>query len=333
MRRVASPSSRPPASVTQGRHTGLFATFSVLLGLTVGLALGEVWVRLAKPKPPVQVVRSNNLHAVGDAPVWEWSTDRQPRACAEAHPERIRIMFLGSSITHGFSIVSAAQTFTVALEERLNAARPTPGFCVMNFAQPGFTSQQKLATGLVEIPRYHPALVLWEGWNEFGNFVLLGNSAYELRFYARRDDGFPGLEGVPDGVNRALFLHSRLYEYLTLRFGEQTTVDEMTPALDRLNRLVALTSANGARLGVYRCPSLDRPFRASVAESMNNIAEDFAKAHDIPVYNLAREMIGEDYMKLRADDCCHYNAEGHRVLAPIFERIVLEILDGKPPSR
>src|SRR5258708_14923881 len=214
---------------------GVVATFLLLtLGVVLPLVAGEVWVRWKKPRPPIQIVRNFNLHTIDGTPVWEWSTDREPRACAEAHPERLRIMFLGSSIAHGFSI-PAQDAFTYALERRLNEERPNPGFCVMNFAQPGFTSQQKLALGSVEIPRYHPALVLWEGWNEFGNFVLIGDAAYELRRQVRRSDGLPGLRWVPDGLNHVLFERSRFYEYLTLRFGAQAlTIDEIGRSQARL---------------------------------------------------------------------------------------------------
>lgn len=321
-----------PATSTAGRSR-LFAFISVCIGLTLGLGAGELWVRREKPRPPIQIVRGQNLHTIGDVPVWEWSTDREPRACAEAHPERLRILFLGSSITHGFSMPAEA-AFTHALEERLNAARPNPGFCVMNFAQPGFTSQQKLAVGSVEIPRYRPALVLWEGWNEFGNFVVLGDGAYELRYYVRRADGFPGIIGVPDSINRFLFLNSRLYEYLTLRIGEQDeTIDEQGPARNRLERLVKITDSVGARLAVYDCPRLDRPFREPPSPLSNGLMEDFVRVHKVPLYSLRRELIDQDYLKLRIDDCCHFSIEGHRVLVTVFERIVLELIDGKPAPR
>jgi hypothetical protein len=325
----------PPRPALTSFRFRLFATIGVLLGIGAAFVAGEIAVRKQKPRPPVQVVRKNNVRLADGVPVWEWSTDpdREPRACAEAHPERIRVMFLGSSITHGFTI-PVRDTFTVALEERLNALRPDPGFCVMNFAQPGFTSQQKLATGTVEIPRYRPAVVLWEGWNEFGDFVLLGHDAYELRRYLRRDDGFPGLFGVPDSLNRFLFLHSKLYEYLTLKFGEQDPkADEMKAAKERLERLLALTDSVGARLGIYLCPRLDRTFRESVESPMlNNLAAEFAETHHVPHYWLAQELIDQDYLVLRIDDCCHFSSEGHRALVPIFEKIVLEVLDGKAPA-
>jgi hypothetical protein len=41
---------------------------------------------------------------------------------------------------------------------------------------------------------------------------------------------------------------------------------------------------------------------------------------------------GEDYVALRADPCCHYNAAGHARLADIFERdLVGDVVPEKQP--
>jgi hypothetical protein len=152
-----------------------------------------------KPRPPTQVVRGRGLHLQEGAPVWREATDREHRACADAHPERLRVLFLGSSITYGSSL-SADETFTTELERRLNAAFPSPGVCVLNFAQPGFAFEQKLAVATVELPRYRPAVVLWEGWQEWSaGYRMLGNAAFSLHRYELTADGYPQLGGVPVG--------------------------------------------------------------------------------------------------------------------------------------
>jgi hypothetical protein len=307
----------------------LFAAVLTLLGGAAGAGAGEIWARVAKPRPPVQIVRANGLHNIGNTPVWEPSTDRENRECVEAHPERTRILFFGSSITYAFNM-PREQAFTTLLEDRLNALRPNPGFCVLNFSQVSFNSQQKLAVASIEVPRYRPAVVMWEGWNEFGNFVLLGDAAYDLRKFVLRADGFPGIRGVPDFLNRWLFLYSRLYSYLTLSVGQRDdSLDELGPARDRLERLAALTSAAGSRLGVYVCPFLNRPF-SEPTKLPNGPMDEFVRAHHVPRWFLRRELIDQDYLALRMDDCCHFNPQGQQVLAPIFERMVLAILDGKP---
>lgn len=321
-----------PAGRPLRRIRTLFVSVLILLGVAGGLAVGEAWARAANPRPPTPVVRGHGLHLIDGVPVWKWeeTNPRENRSCAEEHPERLRILFFGSSISYGFQL-TPDQAFTTLLEKRLNAARPNPGFCVMNFSQISFTSEQKLAVASVEVPRYRPALVMWEGWNEFSHFVRLGDSAYDLRGFALRADGFPGLFGVPDGMNQFLFLHSRLYEYLTLVLGQSdTSTDEQTQALGRLDRLAALTASVGARLAVYTCPSLDRPFTEST-HLQNTVMNTFAQEHHVPRYFLRHELADHDYQDLRMDACCHFNAQGHQVLAPIFERIVLDTLDGKEP--
>ena len=129
----------------------------IVIGLGVGLAIGELVLRRGTWRPPVQIIRGFGLHSVGGIPVWEQSDDRQNRACVEEHPERTRVLFFGSSITYGTDL-TAAEAFTTALQARLNEVRPTPGFCVLNFAQPGFAFDQKFAVAQVEVPRYRPAL-------------------------------------------------------------------------------------------------------------------------------------------------------------------------------
>jgi hypothetical protein len=309
----------------------------VLLGVLAGLCVAEMWVRVFRPFPPRQIVRGFGLHSLDGVPVWEVATDRQNRACVERHPERTRILFFGSSITFGTDL-RADEVFTAALETRLNATRPTPGFCVLNFAQPGFTFEQKYAVARIEVARYRPALIMWEDWVEWKDYSLIGEAAYGTADYVVRPDGFIGIAGVPDGLNRFLFLHSRFYEYVTLTVGQRAKLvseDEQATAFanERLIQVPQLAQSVGAKVVFYLAPSLDRPFAATAASppGWHRILLDFARAHGIPAYPLERALIDQDYLTLRLDPCCHYNAEGHRALVPIMERIILQQLDGRPP--
>lgn len=329
-------SDPPPAAPSPRRH---YAQGVGLLLCSVLLALGiaETALRHGRFTPPVQVVRGHDLHAVDGVPVWEVAADRQHRACVDAHPERTRILFFGSSITFGVGL-AAAEAFTAALEDRLNERRPTPGFCVLNFAQPGFSFEQKYAVARVEVARYAPALVLWENWAEWARYRLIGDAAYGVSHLRVRDDGFVGLGGVPGGPNRLLFLHSHLYQYVVLLFGEpapgwqQGSVRRF--ADERLSEVPRMVASVGAKLAMYPAPPLDAPFAATAAHPPDWHAAllEFAAARGIPVYPLQRELIDQDYRALRLDPCCHFNAAGHRALVPIMERIVLERLDAPPPD-
>lgn len=308
---------------------------AILLGLLVGVVIAEISLRQGKWFPPVQLVRGFGLHSIDGVPVWEKATDRHNRACVEQHPERTRILFFGSSITFGDAL-TVDETFTTALETRLNQLRPTPGFCVLNFAQSGFAFEQKYAIARVEVPRYKPALIMWEDWIEWADYRLIGDTAYGTGNLKVRPDGFIGIAGVPDRLNRLLFLHSRVYEYFVLTFGERAYEAPGGPhgvtlfADTRLIQVPLLAESVGAKLVLYLAPPLDRPFAETAASppDWHEILLDFAQAHHIPAYLIQRELIDQDYLTLRMDPCCHYNAAGHRALVPVMERIVLEQLDG-----
>jgi hypothetical protein len=305
----------------------------VLFGVSVGLFLVELSFRRLKWTPPAQVVRGHGLHEVDGVPVWEEATDRYNRDCVAQHPERTRVVFFGSSITYGVAL-AAREAFTSALQEELNAARPNPGFCVLSFAQPGFAFEQKYAIAKQEVPRYRPALIMWEDWVEWAGYRMIGDAAYGVSNLRVRPDGFIGMPHVPDAMNRLLFQHSRLYEYLTLRFGEppqQQVGAEPDPSVwfDRhLGDVTALAASVNARLVFYLAAPLDRPFAETAASPPGwyRPIVDFGRRHGIPVYQLPRELADQDHTALRLDPCCHFNAAGHRALVPIMRRIVLEQL-------
>jgi hypothetical protein len=312
-----------------------------VLGVAVGLLAAEAWVRIAKPRPRRQVVRGFGLHSVDGVPVWSVADDRENRACVDRHPERTRILFFGSSITFGDRL-SADDVVTALLEKRLNDLQPSPGFCVLNFAQNGFDFEQKYVVARAEAARYRPALIMWENWIEWQDYRLIGDAAYGITDFAVRPDGFIGIAGVPDSLNRALFLHSRLYEYLTLTFGESASrlpgPQEVTAFTNnRLIKVVDLARSVGAKLVFYLAPPLDQPFAETAATlpEWHRIILDFARAHGVPAYPLQRELIGEDYLQLRMDPCCHYNSAGHTALVPGMTRIVLEQLrnEARPAVR
>jgi hypothetical protein len=327
---------RDPTKPARPRTVAYLAV--IVVGIVAGLALTEAWVRVARWTPYAQIVRDHCLRNIDGVPVWgcERVPDdvrRRNRACVDQHPERTRVLFLGSSITYG-SELSAQQTFTTALEERLNRSQPAPGFCVLNFAEQGFQFEQKYAVARDEVPRYRPALIMWESWWDLREFRIIGDAAYAVSDYRLRPDGGIGIAGIPDRLNGILFRHSRLYEYFALRFGER--IADHVPAAEamaafaesRLTKVVQLARSGGARLVSYRAPPLERSFAETVASPSpsETVLFRFWEEHGVPSYSLARELTDYDYRALRLDPCCHFNAAGHRALAAIMERIVLDQL-------
>jgi hypothetical protein len=307
----------------------------VILGTVAGFGILELALRCGVWMPPVQLIHGFGLHALDGVPVWEEGTDRQNRACVEKHPERTRVLFFGSSITYGTDL-TAAEAFTTALEARLNEERPTPGFCVLNFAQPGFAFDQKYAIARHEVARYRPALIMWESWVAWREYCLIGDTAYGIGDLRVRPDGFLGMTYVPDAINRFLFLHLRTYQYLTLTLGERAANPPgmMEFGDQKLSKVALLAQSVGAKLVLYLAPPLDRPFRETAASppDWHRRLLDYGLAHGIPTYLLQRELIDQDYLALRLDSCCHFNAAGHRALVPIMDRIIQNQLPLAPGS-
>lgn len=319
------------------------AFVAIFVGSLVGLALAEVWFRIVRPSPRRQMVRDMYcLRMLNGAPVWGCDDEehrlRHNRECVEQYPERLRILFFGSSITYGSGLL-AQEAFTTALQVRLNETRPQPGYCIMNFAEPGFSFEQKLAVARQEVPHFRPDLIMWEDWTEWHDYKMIGNTAYGVQDLRIRPDGYIGLAHVPDGLNRRLFDHSRLYEFLVLMYAEQ----EVPPPFDgppevyqatrfangRLVQVPELARSVGAKLVFYLAPPLNRSFADLIADppDWHIVLTEFAHRHATPVYTLQEELKEHDYLDVRQDDCCHYNAKGHVALVPVMERIILQQLD------
>ena len=300
-------------------------------GAMAGFAAAEGALRHFRPAPPVQIVRGDNLLSLGGVPVWfdEWIVHERT-ACAREHPERVRILVIGDSIAYGTGL-DESEVFSKELERLLNADRPNPGFCVLNLAQGAFRFQQMEAIARAAVIDFAPQLVLWESWNDWPRYFRIGDAAYELEGYALDTKGVPYLPFIPSAMNRWLFTHSRFYERLVLVWGKRAAANGSDDHRRRVRDAVSFLKTHGAQPIFFRATALHRPFQQSIPEDARLAAEfaDIAREEDIPLYYLSRELVGEDYLSLRLDPCCHFNARGHHALARVFERIVH---DHFPPS-
>lgn len=335
----------PPGMVTYALRLLRLLLLGVL-GIAVALLLCEAVLRTGLVSPPRQIVRGHNLRSVGGVPVWTDGEDRFNRSCVDKHPNRQRILFFGTSITHAGTAGPAARTFAALLEKRLNELRPNPGFCVLNFAQPGFGPEQRQAIASEEIPRYRPVLVLDQDWDtEWGRcrledpgYTEIDGAAFHVRGLGLRPDGTPGLAGVPDAVSGRLFRSSYLYQYLTLAYGEgdHRICEPGSGVLARqrdLKVFADLAHANGAVAGFYIVPDLSYSLRSTrpevVAQEQDIIA--YGAAHGFVVHPLRPQLADQVVEKIRSDDW-HFNVEGQRAVAKVMEPWVLQLLDGRPPT-
>ena len=325
-----------------GRRRWMHRLAFAVLSLLVAEAACELIVRAGLISPSRQIVRGHNLRLIGDVPVWEHLADRREnRECAERHPERLIVMFFGTSITAGRTAPPTG-TFAALLQDRLNAARPDPGFCVLNFAQPGFRHEQMYAVAGEEMRRYRPALVLYQDWDAMwggcreddAEYRMIDGAAFHLAGLRLRGDGLPGIAYVPDPLNRWLFRHSYVYQYLAMGIGETSTrkCEEGIAARIRtreLLRFADLVRSRGARPAFFIVPDLSYPLdetRGDVRAQEREVIE-FGAAHGFVVYPLRPALADQDYKAMRADRW-HLSGEGHRALAPVFERLALSVLDG-----
>jgi hypothetical protein len=327
-----------------------FRVALVLGGLTAGGLIAEEVVRSGQITPARQIVRNNNIRSIQGVPIWDPDPARANIACVMQHPQRQRILFFGNSITYGAG-VRATETFAALLEERLNAARPDPGFCVMNLAVPAFRFGQKFAMATEAIPRYRATMALYQDWDmEWGGvgcpasgeyppeYARLGNAVFGTMGLRLRHDGLPGMASVPDPLNHLLFSHSYLYQYLTLAEGEPAGPLAPCPhgqsefRVFSLRRFTALARSVGAKPVFYLAADLTYPLREThpreLAEEQPIL--DMGAADGVPVIRLRELLADQDNTAIRMDSW-HFNPAGHRVLAERFERIVLDGLAPHTP--
>jgi hypothetical protein len=302
-------------------------------GIVIGALVAWSTAGLLRPAPPAQIVRASSLRTLHGAPIWGDDTSRQNRACVDAHPERARVLMFGSSVFFGVGL-ALEDTLGPLLEARLTELAPSPGFCVLNFAQPGFGFGQKQALARDEIDRYRPALVLWEELEEWTReYRLIGDAAFDVFGRAMDDAGVPFLTGVPAPINDALFTHLWSYQYATLRFGALAPRSDGPPIAARfvaeeLSRVIGFAAEHGSSVGVVVTPALDRSFAETVADPppwLPGFVAALEERH-VRVMLVQEALRDEDVAALRLDSACHFNAEGEHAQAPALAAFAATIL-------
>ena len=311
-----------------------FIALSILLGVSLCLIVAEVAIRALNPVPPVQFIRNLgdlSLTELNGAPVWQEKSDNpiRVRPCLENGAEdQIKVAIFGSSIFYG-SGVPPEDNFSIELEQRLAAHWGKP-VCVVNYAQPGFAHQNKIAVAKEEIPKLKPDIVLWEIWlNDSGKYIFLDGTAYNVSKLILNEDGFPALFGISGHLNRWLLSNSKLYEFAAFTLNENTQMERDSVIWERLaqtafSEIIELTKTNNAELMFAFCPPLHTPFPVQKERPQREyipVAKelDIAQTPYVFLLNLFGSQTIED---VRIDSCCHYNAQGHDTLADAFSRLI-----------
>lgn len=206
----------------------------------------------------------------------------------------------------------------------------------MNLAQPAATMEPQL--GLYEdlLDRAPPDLVVWQmGYGSPGKPVRLGDSLYYLVQIRQDAEGFPVLPGGLTGAwHRWLFQRSAFWEYLSLawaptceppscepRWWDRLVREQLDPAVDRARE-------RGVPVVIATMVPLDIPFadqRASPVPWFDPVIA-YADAEGIAVVRAEDVMGDRSLEEVRLDPCCHYNADGTRVLAEGLAPVILQSL-------
>ena len=293
---------------------------ALLVGLLVAALGGELGVRLVEPPLRLQVVRGSevelDLHHGAVAWVPRQHERRRNEACEGRH-----VVVLGSSILYG-SGVGPDQVFSTLMER--------DGLCLHNLSAPGFDLGAKLAS-LAAWEAEHPVDEVWiELWDaDVSGYTLLGPDAWRLPPGTRVDaSGAPDAFGLPG--NSWLFAWSRLYQLATssvVPVGSVPTEEIWGDLVDR-----AAASLEGREVVVLVAPRLDRPFADSLTDDRGWAAAgaELALRTDARLVDLARLLVDEDHLALRADPCCHYAPAGHAALAEGLGRVLLDGRTDRP---
>jgi hypothetical protein len=310
----------------------LFAFAGISFAVLMTALLAELAIRVANPRPPVQVISADvrppgsTLRDAGGSPVWyqQGSEARENEGCrGDQH-----VAVYGTSISWGIQLPHA-DTFGPRLEQLL-AVETGQRWCVHDYSQPGFAGGNKLARMRETVAGSTPDVVLWElWWSDPGWYVWMGDDAVQIGGLRLDGEGLPSLVPAPP-LNRFLLGWSKLYRYAVLTTQqvppEQSHLawrrwyDEVLPQVEAHARGV------GARLGVFMPSRLSTSFEHQADhpnELQRGLFEDL-EAREIRWLHLADAFRGQSVEALRIDPCCHLNAAGHAAMAEALLPVVME---------
>ena len=324
----------------------------LLLAITVTLLLSEGLVRVVSPRPRVQVVRpgvqpGQVIEVRDGVPLWYHERDapRWNLDCLQERPDAPRVLVTGDSILAGVS-VTPNRVWSRRLEALWTDGEAP---CLVNVAEPGFSFDNELAAARKVVERVQPDLVIMQYWRgSTWDYAAVGGTAYRFSQLRVGADGTPNPFSVPGPVHRWLLPRSRLYEYGLLAVADQLDVIEAllhdkAQVQRYLTAFHDLAREHDAQLMIVFPPRLNTSFDLHArkrnalwtreSDQPGALALAYAREHDLP-YLLWDEALAErdaDHMELRLDECCHFNDDGHGVLAEIMLPPLQDALRPAPP--
>lgn len=302
------------------RRASLPAKIAVVALATVaGLLVAEGLARWVGPEPGY-----GRLFSLGETPtrmvdgVTLWS-DAQLRAGDDdlrraAGSDAFTVVGLGDSIMHGVGLTKE-ETYLELTRKALSekAERPVE---ILNLAVPGYNTLQEDAVHKELGERLQPDVVLLHFWGDdgrayrvVGGYVVdVGDMSADGRLVVR---ALP----LPAALNDFLLVHSRLYELITqvaVERDRRAASSDWQRVAEPLTALNQRVRAAGSRLVVLASPELggDRAKPSGELAQLRQLGE----AQGFEVIDLTDWLAGIDAATIRMDGC-HFNAEGHRLVA------------------
>lgn len=257
--------------------------------------------------------------------LWEFDENALRKTPEVAEPALL-LGIAGDSVTYGVD-VPAEKRFIHLLAQRLQE-RCGP-IQLLDAAVPGYSLlQERLAVQRKVMPRKPDLLFVGVYSNDMTTFTVIGSTAFDMR--VRFDRGFPVFSflPLPDELNALLLHHSVFYQWVTLR-----GIAAADRAMGRDDELNALAIHNldlmrldcveqGCRIVVALFPDLSAPLTEpelpGTAQFYNSVRA-WAKEAAVPMIDVRQMLADQDYLQIRLDECCHFNEEGHAVIADRLE--------------
>jgi hypothetical protein len=292
----------------------------VLASTVLALLAAEAIARLVGVPPQFgRVIDAKGLHTRTVDGVVLWSYDNLRYDPAEirrvaAAPGAFKIVGFGDSIMYGVWL-SKQQTYLEQARRLLSSRSPRP-VETLNMAVPGFNTVQENALYEETAGAIRPDLVIVHYWgDDVRQYRMVGGHVVD--FADMGSDGRIVVRALPlpPGISDFLLVHSSLYDLLThamLTYRRLVQPYDWTRVSEPLSEMDDRVRSAGGRLLVLASAELDGPVPKTTADLP--MLQQLAASRGIEVIDLTQWLPGVSSKDIALDGC-HFNAEGHRLIA------------------
>jgi lysophospholipase L1-like esterase len=350
-----------------GAREIFFSAILVLVGLSAGLAAGEIVCRVfdvaprpMRPQPvssfqlsanPVTLYenRPNLRHGDGQQGAPELEIDTNSAGFRDVErsvikPEGVfRIIVVGDSTTAGSLVRNEEALFTRIMEKELNAGLAKPRFEALNMGVMGYQTLQEVENLRVNGVKYRPDLVIVLFCHNDFQLNVDGNTYYNLlrsnpdfKFKDRK----PGLlDQVVTRSRLAFVVYNRLLASIAPPTSWDVIVNEYkdkylggrSPVEAGMELFSAMAREHGFTAVMAILPVFDRPFgQYRHGYQHDRVREIVARFGGIELWDLKDDFAKKDNEAGKFTfDGLHMNEAGHRAMGEIMTERVRTRLAGR----